>query len=67
MLVILQHTKVGNYFVLNLNLYNCLLTEVLFICKFMDISEPILAFYHFNEMDAQEAFPGIMILEEDIM
>ena len=33
-LVILQRTKIGNYFVLNFNLYNCFLTEVLFICKF---------------------------------
>ena len=30
-------TKIGNYFVLNLNLYKCHLTEVLFTCKFTDI------------------------------
>ena len=36
-LVILQRTKIGNYFVLNFNLYNCLLTEVLFIYKFTGI------------------------------
>ena len=29
-------------------------------------SEPPLVFYDFNEMDAQESRPGVIVLEEDI-